>query len=120
MLSKLGSGFGTLALAGLLQEARAQAETPNDPTAPRKTHFDAKARSVIFLYMDGGVSHVDSFDPKPRLDQENGRPFPMKTEPTQFNNIGNTLAARGSSTTTANAGRPSVICFPTWQSTLTT
>jgi hypothetical protein len=112
MLSKLGSGFGTLALAGLLQEARAQAETSNDPTAPRKTHFDAKARSVIFLYMDGGVSHVDSFDPKPRLDQENGRPFPMKTEPTQFNNIGNTLASPWKFNNYGECGTPVSDLFP--------
>jgi hypothetical protein len=46
---------------------------------------------VIFLYMDGGPSQVDTFDPKPRLRVEHGRPFGMKMEPTQFNNNGNTL-----------------------------
>jgi hypothetical protein len=46
---------------------------------------------VIFLYMDGGPSQVDTFDPKPRLQKEHGRPFGMKMEPTQFNNNGNTL-----------------------------
>ncbi len=60
---------------------------------PKPAHFDPKAQSVIFLYMDGGVSQVDSFDPKPALDKWNGKPFPTETEPTQFNNIGNTLAS---------------------------
>ena len=93
MLRKSATGFGSVALAGLLNDISAGADADVDPLAPKKTHFDAKARSVIFLYMDGGVSQVDSFDPKPRLDQENGKPFPTKIEPTQFNNIGNTLAS---------------------------
>ena len=59
----------------------------------KPTHFEPKAMSVIFLYMDGGVSQVDSFDPKPQLDRDNGKPFSAKIEPTQFNNIGNTLAS---------------------------
>jgi hypothetical protein len=56
-------------------------------------HFSAKAKSVIFLYMDGGVSQVDSFDPKPRLIKENGQnPYDkFKVEATQFNNIGKIL-----------------------------
>jgi hypothetical protein len=47
--------------------------------------------SVIFLYMDGGPSQVDSFDPKPRLDREHGQPIKMKVPATQFNNVGNVL-----------------------------
>jgi hypothetical protein len=54
-------------------------------------HHAARARSVIFLYMDGGPSCQDLFDHKPRLVAENGKPFGMKMEPTQFNNNGNTL-----------------------------
>jgi len=46
---------------------------------------------VIFLYMDGGPSQVDTFDPKPRLDREHGQPIKTKTHPTQFNNVGNVL-----------------------------
>ncbi len=61
------------------------------PFAPRKPHHDAKAKSVIFLYMDGGVSQVDSFDYKPRLEKDNGKPFSAKINPTQFDNIGKTL-----------------------------
>ena len=86
MLKNSSVGFGALALDVLLsQDCRAEAE---GPLAPRNTHFEAKAKSIIFLYMDGGVSQVDSFDPKPRLNKEHGKPFSLKMEPTQFNNIG--------------------------------
>ena len=60
-------GFGSLALADLMQS-----EAGATPWAPKPTHFAPRAKSVIFLYMDGGVSQVDSFDPKPRLAAENG------------------------------------------------
>ncbi len=101
MLAACATGFGGLALAALLGD-RSYGATPNgetngqadgNPFAPRPTHFAAKAKSVIFLYMDGGVSQVDSFDPKPRLTAESGQPFRMKMEPTQFNNNGLTLGS---------------------------
>ena len=86
MLRNSSVGFGALALNVLLAEETA-AEVKG-PLAPRPTHFKGKAKSIIFLYMDGGVSQVDSFDPKPRLNKEHGKPFSPKMEPTQFNNIG--------------------------------
>ncbi len=76
MLQRAAGGFGSLALAGLLsQQARAEdsISTPADPLAPRPPHFPAKAKCIIFLYMSGGVSHVDSFDPKPKLFAEDGK-----------------------------------------------
>jgi len=51
-------------------------------------HFPARAKSVVFLYMSGGVSHVDSFDPKPRLQRDAGKPMPMEVKRTQFNQNG--------------------------------
>lgn len=86
MLKRSSVGFGAVALNALLAE-KSRAEVKG-PLAPRPTHFEGKARSIIFLYMDGGVSQVDSFDPKPRLNKEHGKPFSMKMEATQFNNIG--------------------------------
>ena len=86
MLRNSSVGFGALALDVLLAE-EAAAEVKG-PLAPRPTHFKGKAKSIIFLYMDGGVSQVDSFDPKPRLNKEHGKPFSPRMEPTQFNNIG--------------------------------
>ncbi len=91
MLARCANGFGGVALASFLaDEATAK---PTNPLAPKPSHFPAKAKSIIFLYMDGGPSHVDTFDPKPRLTKENGKPFGLKMEATQFNNRGKTLAS---------------------------
>jgi hypothetical protein len=86
MLCQCANGFGGLALAYLLADKEAAAA--ENPLAPKAPHFPAKAKSVIFLFMDGGVSQMDSFDPKPTLRQYHGQPIPMKTETTVFN-IGN-------------------------------
>ena len=96
MLIRCANGFGALALAGLLGDpafGRVLKHAPEEagPLAPRPPHFPARAKSVIFLYMDGGPSQVDTFDPKPRLDREHGKPIGVKTHPTQFNNVGNVL-----------------------------
>src|SRR5688500_17045057 len=68
---------GSLLMPGLLAQMLAAAEGPSsagaDPLAPRPPHFAPKAKRVIFLYMSGGVSHVDSFDPKPRLAADHGK-----------------------------------------------
>src|SRR3954447_12895394 len=71
MLKSAACGFGGLALAGLAA-GDASGGTVN-PLAPRPPHFPAKAKRVIFLYMQGGVSQVDSFDYKPRLEKEDGK-----------------------------------------------
>ena len=92
MLAQSASGFGALALAALLGDKAYGAVPSTNPLAPRLSHFAPKAKSVIFLYMDGGVSQVDSFDPKPRLRAEHGKPFAMKMEPTQFDDNGSTFA----------------------------
>lgn len=62
---------GTILMPGILSELLAADTT--DPLAPKKPHFPAKAKSVIFLFMSGGVSHVDSFDPKPKLFADHGK-----------------------------------------------
>ena len=95
MLLRCANGFGAVALAALLRRPgvrpRPERARGDGPLAPRPPHFPARARSVIFLYMDGGPSQVDTFDPKPRLDREHGQPIKVKTQPTQFNNVGNVL-----------------------------
>src|SRR5688572_22065997 len=83
MLFRCANGFGGLALASLLAEKQASAAV--DPLAPKPPHYKAKAKSVIFLFMDGGPSQIDTFDPKPRLRQDHGKPIPMKTPTTVFN-----------------------------------
>ena len=66
---------------------------PAFPGAVSPLHYPPRAHNVIFLYMDGGPAQMDTFDPKPRLNEEHGRPFRMKIEPTQFNNNGSTLGS---------------------------
>ena len=75
-------GVSASALSGMINSAEAAEYKP-------KFHHKAKAKSVIFLYMSGGVSHVDSFDPKPLLKKMHGKPMPTKVEKTQFDNNGN-------------------------------
>src|SRR5688572_14586465 len=91
MLARCGGGFGALALTALLNDAGSAGTTANARLKATLPHYRPKARSIIFLYMDGGVSQMDSFDPKPRLDREHGQPFKMKIEATQFDNNGSTL-----------------------------
>jgi hypothetical protein len=93
LLQRLACGFGTVALAGLLaDEARSEPVAP-DPLAPKPLHFPAKTKRVIFLFMHGGVSHVDTFDPKPKLAEMHGRPLPFPKPQFEFGGTGNLLAS---------------------------
>jgi hypothetical protein len=79
-----GAGFGALALTDLLaREAAAgsEATSPSSAVATAPWRRPAKARSVIFLFMEGGPSHIDTFDPKPELDRLAGRPLPPSFKP---------------------------------------
>ncbi len=76
-LGRMGSGFGLVGLAGLLGNSlRAASLPPAGPLDVKTPHFPAKAKRVIFLFLNGGLSHVDTFDPKPMLDKYNGQPMP--------------------------------------------
>jgi hypothetical protein len=70
-------GFGGLALAAMLDQEQLRAGTV-DPLAPKPPHHAAKARAVIFLFMAGGPSHLETFDPKPLLNQLHGQPRPKE------------------------------------------
>src|SRR5712692_5485203 len=70
-------GFGTLGLTGLLSQLGAAAE-PANPLAPKSPHFQPRAKRVIFLFMHGGPSSIDTFDFKPRLIKDDGKPLPFK------------------------------------------
>jgi len=110
MLTRCANGFGGVALASMLAE-ETQAKSL-DPLAPKTAHFAPKAKHIIFLYMDGGPSSVDTFDPKPRLAKENGKPFGLKMEATQFNNRGKTLASPWEFQHYGQAGIPISDLFP--------
>lgn len=83
-LTRAANGFGGLAMAAMLAR-NAEAAATEDPLAPRAPHRKPTAKSVIFAFMDGGPSQMDSFDPKPRLTREHGQPIPIKTPTTVFN-----------------------------------
>ena len=93
MLQQASCGIGAVALSALSAD---WSNAASSPLAPRQSHFPAKAKNVIFLYMDGGPSHVDTFDRKPLLTQFDGQD-PRKAigrlEPTQFNNIGKVMGS---------------------------
>ena len=86
MLRDTASGFGTLGLASLLtQDPNLWASAPPEsPLVPKLPHFEPKAKRVIFLFMHGGPSSVDTFDLKPRLIRDHGKPLPIK-RPLAFN-----------------------------------
>ncbi len=75
VLTRAAGGFGALALCSMLADERPAigSESSADPLAPRQPHFEPRAKRVILLYMTGGVSHVDSFDPKPALFAGHGK-----------------------------------------------
>ena len=77
-LAQAGSGFGALALASLLADegATAAGKTTTPPEGPRPPHFQPRVKRVIWLFMHGGPSHVDLFDPKPELEKYAGKPLP--------------------------------------------
>src|SRR5213083_850817 len=82
LLQESAAGFGYLALASLLAEQAAanepakNAARPADPLAAKSPHFAPRAKRVIFLFMKGGPSHVDTFDYKPALDKMQGKSLP--------------------------------------------
>lgn len=109
MLTRSSTGFGLLALAGLTGSA---ASTIPGPFAPRVPHRRPKARSVIFCFMSGGVSHVDTFDPKPRLARDHGKPMPVPVRPTMFNQNGNIMASPWEFRRHGQSGLPVSELFP--------
>src|SRR5262245_46187606 len=93
-LKNTAVGFGSLALASMLAE-NGVAETTSsgriDPLASRAPHHTPRAKRVIFLFMVGGPSHMDTFDPKPLLTRDDGKPLPFEKPKVQFNSTGNLL-----------------------------
>jgi hypothetical protein len=88
MLQQTSLGFGSLALASMLQEAHAE-----DPLAPKRAHYQPRAKRVIFLFMKGGPSHMDTFEYKPLLQRDHGKPLPFDKPRVTFADTGNLLAS---------------------------
>src|SRR5580658_313233 len=96
MLRRFASGFGMLGLAGLLAEDFVSNTFAADgaganPLLVKAPQFPAKAKRIIFLFMSGGPSHVDTFDPKPRLARDNGKPLPFEKPKLERTKTGNLL-----------------------------
>ena len=89
MLKASALGFGHLAFADLLNKVPAAA--PTNPLAARQTHFPARAKRIIFLFMKGGPSHVDTFDRKPKLDRDDGKELPFDKPRVTFAETGKLL-----------------------------
>jgi hypothetical protein len=109
MLARCANGFGAVALAGLWAE---RGQAGQGTVSVGLPHFPARAKNVIFLFMDGGPSQMDTFDPKPRLAREHGQPIKMKTPPTQFNNVGNVLQSPWKFRSRGQSGTPVSDLFP--------
>jgi len=93
LLRTSAAGFGYLALASLLNDEARASETALNPLAPRMPHFPARAKRIIFLFMKGGPSHVDTFDYKPLLQRDHGRPYPFTRPRVTFAPTGSLLAS---------------------------
>src|SRR3954469_3796355 len=100
-------GFGGLALAALLDQERARAGSAN-PLAPRPPHSPAKARAVIFLFMAGGPSHLETFDPKPLLDELHGQSRPKEFGEAKYQFISPTAKLFGTKRTFKKYGESGI------------
>jgi hypothetical protein len=117
MLTRCASGFGAVALAALQRDPAYGGTAPSNlelGAAGHGPHHTARAKNVIFLYMDGGPSQVDTFDPKPLLDKFDGKdPGDLfNVEPTQFNNNGKVLASPWKFAQYGQSGIPVSELFP--------
>ena len=99
LLTHSSMGFGATVLAAMFgrqtiaaEDTSLQSPLPHN-AGLKRLHHAAKAKHVIFCFMSGGVSHVDTFDPKPTLSRLNGQPMPTSVARTQFNNNGNVMAS---------------------------
>lgn len=112
LLQRSAVGFGSLALASLLAEQSSAKAAVADPLAAKQPHFPARARRVIFLFMKGGPSHLDTFDPKPLLDRDDGKPLPFAKPRVQFAPTGNLLKSPWKFQQYGESGLPVSELFP--------
>src|SRR5438477_13084716 len=83
LLCRCGMGMGALALSNLLAQTGFASTAPINPLAPKSPQFPGKAKRIIHLFMNGGPSQVDTFDPKPALEKYAGKALPMDYLPTE-------------------------------------
>lgn len=111
MLQRAASGFGWVAASALLNNTLSAATTAN-PLSVKAPHFTPRAKRVIFLFMKGGPSHLDTFDPKPLLDRDDGKPFPGQKPRVQFAATGALLKSPWAFKNHGRSGLPVSELFP--------
>ncbi|MBL9144808.1 MAG: DUF1501 domain-containing protein [Verrucomicrobiaceae bacterium] len=111
MLQRSAGGFGFLALQAMLASQQVKAEASN-PLAAKQPHMPARAKRVVFLFMKGGPSHVDTFDPKPLLQRDDGKPYPFKQPRVQFAETGKLLKSPWKFKQHGQSGLPVSELFP--------
>lgn len=114
LLKQFGCGFGYLAFAGLsgLEALSAKSSVSPGLLEPKLPHFNPRAKRVIFLFLHGGVSHIDSFDPKPKLTEMNGQPLPFAKPKFTFAETGNLLKSPWEFKQYGECGQPVSELFP--------
>ncbi|MCA9082759.1 MAG: DUF1501 domain-containing protein [Planctomycetaceae bacterium] len=121
LLKSTAAGFGHVALAAMLGTEGLQAanNAPIDsdlrsknPLAPATPHLPARAKRIVFLFMKGGPSHVDTFDPKPQLDRDHGKPLPFDLPRVTFGTQGNLLRSPWKFHRYGQSGLPVSELFP--------
>ncbi len=111
-LQEAALGFGGLALTSMVARA---AETPSYSLRPRQPHFPAKAKNVIFIYVGGGPSTIDLFDPKPLLRKYNGQPAPFEIKGRALNGSQEVMASPWEFTRSGRSGREISNLLPHFQ-----
>lgn len=117
MLKNTAAGFGYLAFQALMDQVIGDESTvlrgaESGPLAARKPHFEARAKRIVFLFMKGGPSHVDTFDPKPLLDRDDGKPPPFALPKVVFAAQGNLLKSPWKFKNYGQSGLPVSDLFP--------
>ena len=100
-------GFGALAFASMLQQEELRAAAFN-PLAPKPPHMPAKAKSVVFLFLAGGPSHMDTFDPKPLLNKLNGEKRPASFGEVKYQFVNNESRLLGTKRTFKRYGKSGI------------
>jgi len=111
LLQRAAGGFGYLALQSLMAREQARAGTPH-AGGSATTHLPARAKRIVFLFMKGGPSHVDTFDPKPLLERDDGKPYPFKQPRVQFAQTGKLLKSPWRFKQYGESGLPVSELFP--------
>ncbi len=110
ILRKTACGFGHVALMGMFQQLAQAGSSPSEVSQPI-LHFAPRAKRVLFLFMHGGVSHIDSFDPKPQLEKFDGKPLPFERA-LQFAEVGNLMRSPWQFRNYGECGLPVSDLFP--------